>query len=89
VHDANEVLWKVGNNVSPQRDIAFVEGPLDVLDHASPAPQFGSKMGIDATRKWPEENHPREWPDEIKMSPDIIALVEKRWQEYGIPLKLK
>ena len=89
VHDANEVLWKVGNNVSPQRDVAFVEGPLDVLDHASPMPQFGSKMGIDATKKWPEENHPREWPDEIRMSPEVVALVEKRWQEYGIPLKLK
>jgi 4-hydroxy-3-polyprenylbenzoate decarboxylase len=89
VHDANEVLWKIGNNVSPQRDIVFVDGPLDALDHASPTPSFGSKMGIDATKKWPEEKHPREWPDEIKMSPKVIALVERRWQEYGIPLRLK
>ncbi len=89
VHDVDEVLWKVGNNVSPQRDITFVEGPLDVLDHASALPCFGSKMGIDATKKWPEENHPREWPDEIRMSPEIAALVERRWQEYGIPLRLK
>ncbi|MBM4086766.1 MAG: UbiD family decarboxylase, partial [Planctomycetes bacterium] len=83
VHDVNEVMWKVGNNVDPRRDVAFVDGPLDVLDHASPLPRAGSKMGIDATKKWPEEGHPREWPDEIEMSPDVKKLVDGRWREYG------
>ncbi|MBM4049208.1 MAG: menaquinone biosynthesis decarboxylase, partial [Planctomycetes bacterium] len=83
VHDVNEVMWKVGNNVDPRRDVAFVDGPLDVLDHASPLPRAGSKMGIDATKKWSEEGHPREWPDEIEMSPDVKKLVDGRWREYG------
>ena len=56
---------------------------LDVLDHASPLPRAGSKMGIDATKKWPEEGHTREWPDEIVMSDEIKALVDRRWREYG------
>ena len=86
VQDTNEVLWKVGNNVDPRRDTVFVEGPLDVLDHSAPLPQAGSKMGIDATKKWPEEGFTREWPEEIKMTPDIKELVDRRWGEYGISL---
>ena len=77
-------MWKVGNNVDPKRDITFVEGPLDVLDHASSLPNIGSKMGIDATKKWPDEGFNRPWPEEIKMSPEIKALVDKKWKEYGI-----
>jgi 4-hydroxy-3-polyprenylbenzoate decarboxylase len=84
VQNTDEVLWRVGNNVDPRRDIAIVDGPLDVLDHASPLPRAGSKIGIDATKKWPDEGHTREWPDDIKMSPDIVALVDKRWREYGL-----
>jgi len=83
VQDVEEVLWRVGNNVDPRRDIAIVDGPLDALDHASPLPRTGSKIGIDATKTWPEEGHTREWPDEIKMSREIIELVERRWSEYG------
>jgi 4-hydroxy-3-polyprenylbenzoate decarboxylase len=83
VQDVEEVLWRVGNNVDARRDITIVDGPVDVLDHASPLPRAGSKMGIDATKKWPEEGHSREWPDEIKMGPEIIELVERRWLEYG------
>ena len=86
VQDTNEVLWKVGNNVDPRRDTVFVEGPLDVLDHSAPLPQAGSKMGIDATKKWPEEGFTREWPEEIKMTPYIKDLVDGRWGEYGISL---
>ncbi len=83
VQNVDEVLWRVGNNVDPRRDITIVDGPLDVLDHASPLPRAGSKIGIDATKKWPDEGHTREWPDEIKMTDEIIELVERRWREYG------
>ncbi len=83
VQNVEEVLWRVGNNVDPRRDIMIVDGPLDVLDHASPLPRAGSKVGIDATKKRPDEGHTREWPDEIKMADDIIQLVERRWREYG------
>lgn len=84
VHDLSEVAWKVFNNIDPRRDVAIVEGPLDALDHASPTPFFGSKMGIDATVKGPVEGHPRPWPAEIVMSPEIKSLVERRWREYGL-----
>jgi 4-hydroxy-3-polyprenylbenzoate decarboxylase len=83
VQNPDEVLWRAGNNVDPRRDITIVDGPLDVLDHASPLARAGSKIGIDATRKGPDEGHMREWPDEIKMAEDIIRLVERRWSEYG------
>ncbi|GAB4336041.1 MAG: menaquinone biosynthesis decarboxylase [Candidatus Abyssubacteria bacterium] len=84
VQNVDEVLWRVGNNVDPRRDITIVDGPLDVLDHASPLPRAGSKIGIDATKKWPEEGHTREWPDEILMADEIIERVNRRWREYGI-----
>jgi 4-hydroxy-3-polyprenylbenzoate decarboxylase len=83
VQDVEEVLWRVGNNVDPRRDITIVDGPLDVLDHSSPLPRAGSKIGIDATKTWPDEGHTREWPDEIVMSPEIKELVDRRWREYG------
>ncbi|NLV21618.1 MAG: menaquinone biosynthesis decarboxylase [Syntrophomonadaceae bacterium] len=84
VQNVSEVMWKVFNNADPRRDTMIVEGPLDVLDHSAPLPLYGSKMGIDATRKWPEEGHTREWPEDIVMSPEIKALVTKKWSEYGI-----
>ena len=84
VQDTSEAAWKAFNNVDPARDILISEGPLDVLDHSSPRPIYGAKMGIDATKKWPEEGYQREWPDEIKMSDEIKKLVEQRWKEYGI-----
>jgi len=84
VQNVDEVLWRVGNNVDPRRDITFVDGPMDALEHASALPKIGSKMGIDATKKWPEEGFTREWPDDIKMSPEIVELVNKKWNTYGI-----
>lgn len=83
VQDVEEVLWRIGNNVDPRRDITIVDGPVDVLDHASPLPRAGSKIGIDATKKRADEGHTREWPDEIVMSPEIKDLVDRRWREYG------
>ncbi|HQA07459.1 MAG TPA: menaquinone biosynthesis decarboxylase [Syntrophomonadaceae bacterium] len=84
VQDVSEVMWKVFNNVDPRRDTMIVDGPLDVLDHSAPMALVGSKMGIDATRKWVSEGHPREWPKDIRMSPEIVELVNRKWSEYGL-----
>ena len=84
VQNPSEAAWKSFNNVDPARDLLIVEGPLDVLDHSSNRPVYGAKMGIDATKKWPEEGYQREWPEEIKMSEEIRKLVERRWKEYGL-----
>ncbi|KPJ57968.1 MAG: hypothetical protein AMS15_09430 [Planctomycetes bacterium DG_23] len=84
VHNLEEVLWRLGNNIDPKRDIEFVKGPVDALAHASPLPHIGSKMGIDATRKWKEEGFKRQWPEDIKMSEEIVKLVDERWAEYGL-----
>jgi 4-hydroxy-3-polyprenylbenzoate decarboxylase len=85
VQDLSEVAWRVTGNVDARRDLVIVDGPVDVLDHASSVPAYGGKLGIDATRKLPEEGYPREWPPDILMSPEIKSLVDRRWSEYGIP----
>ncbi|NLJ72090.1 MAG: menaquinone biosynthesis decarboxylase, partial [Syntrophomonadaceae bacterium] len=84
VENVSEVMWKVFNNVDPRRDTMIVEGPLEVLDHSAPRPLFGSKMGFDATRKWQSEGHPREWPKDIVMSPEMQNLVTEKWSKYGL-----
>jgi len=84
VHNLSEVLWVATNNIDPERDVTFVKGPIDVLDHASRAPGFGSKMGIDATKKLPEEGFTRNWPPVIAMSPDVKARVDALWNELGL-----
>lgn len=84
VHNPSEVWWRVFNNIDPRRDLVLVEGPLDVLDHSSPTPVYGSKMGLDATRKGPGEGHLREWPDDIVMDPAIKKLVDEKWESYGL-----
>jgi 4-hydroxy-3-polyprenylbenzoate decarboxylase len=84
VQDLSEVMWRIGNNVDPKRDTVIVEGPLDVLEHASDIPAYGGKIGIDATKKWPSEGFTRDWPDEIEMSEDIKKRVTERWKEYGL-----
>jgi 4-hydroxy-3-polyprenylbenzoate decarboxylase len=83
LRDSATVLWKLLNNVDPGRDLIFSQGPLDALDHSASYANFGGKMGIDATRKTREEGMGREWPEEIVMTPDVKALVERRWKEYG------
>ena len=72
-----------GQQHQPSQDIVIVEGPLDDLEVGSPTPKFGGKVGIDATRKGPLEGYHRGWPPDIEMSPDIKALVDSKWQEYG------
>ena len=84
IQDLSEVLWRLGNNVDPRRDTMIVEGPVDALEHASPVPHYGSKMGIDATRKWASEGFAREWPEDIVMPREIVELVTRRWKEYGL-----
>ncbi|MGH7474778.1 MAG: menaquinone biosynthesis decarboxylase [Longimicrobiales bacterium] len=84
VHNAAEVWWYALNNIDPERDIRFSMGPIDDLDHAARGPAFGSKMGIDGTRKLPEEGHGRPWPDVIRMDPAVVAKVDGVWKRLGI-----
>jgi len=84
VQDTAEVVWKALNNIDPERDIQFTLGPVDSLDHASRLPNFGSKMGVDATRKWPAEGFTRPWPDELRMDPRVKALVDGKWKKLGL-----
>jgi 4-hydroxy-3-polyprenylbenzoate decarboxylase len=88
VQDLADVTLKVLNHIDPERDIQFTLGPVDSLDHASRLANYGSKMGIDATRKWPTEGFTRPWPDEIVMDAKTKALVDSKWKaltkELGI-----
>lgn len=84
VHNLSEVLWRVTNNIDPARDVQIVKGPVDSLNHAAPLVGFGSKMGIDATRKWPSEGHTREWPDVVKMDASTAARVDAMWEKLGL-----
>ena len=84
VHDEQDVLFRMGANVDWRRDTVIVDGPCDVLDHAAPYCGTGAKIGIDATRKIPGEGVIRDWPEELKMSDEIIERVQRRWAEYGL-----
>ena len=87
VQNVGEVAWKALNNIDPQRDIEFVTGPVDSLDHASRLANFGSKMGVDATTKWPSEGFTRRWPNVIQMSPEVVSRVDELWKRAGLPQK--
>ena len=84
VQNVREVAWKALNHIDPERDIQFVLGPIDSLDHSSRLPNYGSKMGVDATRKWPEEGFARPWPDEIRMPEEVRARVAALWKKAGL-----
>jgi 4-hydroxy-3-polyprenylbenzoate decarboxylase len=84
VHDYREVVWKALCAIDPERDVQFMMGPMDTLDHAARMQDFGSKMGIDATRKWASEGFTRPWPDEILMDEKTKARVEGLWKSLGI-----
>ncbi len=84
VQNTSEVWWRVGNNVDPKRDVVIVEGPMDELDHSAPRPCFGGKMGIDATKKGPEDGHTRGWPDALSMDPATKARIDALWGELGL-----
>ncbi|MEE8193074.1 MAG: menaquinone biosynthesis decarboxylase [Gemmatimonadales bacterium] len=87
VQDPEEAWWVALNHIDPERDVRFTMGPIDVLDHASRAFTYGSKMGIDATTKWKEEGFDREWPERIEMDAETKARVDAMWGELGIRLK--
>jgi len=89
VQDIGEVTLKVLNHIDPERDIQFTLGPVDSLDHASRLPDYGSKMGVDATRKWAGEGFTRPWPDEILMDEKTKALVDRKWKLLAEELGLQ
>ncbi len=84
VRDPQEAWWVALNNIDPERDTRFTRGPIDVLDHSSRAFTYGSKMGIDATKKWKEEGFDRDWPDRIVMDAETKRRVDAMWRELGI-----
>ena len=84
VHDLAEVTWVVGNHIEPKRDVIFSDGPVDVLDHAAPMLGYGSKLGIDATRKWRSEGFEREWPGAIIMDEKTKNYIDSIWDKLGI-----
>src|SRR5256884_4416680 len=86
VRDPQEAWWVALNHIDPERDVRFTMGPIDVLDHSSRGFTFGSKMGIDATRKWKEEGFTREWPNRIVMDPDTKRRGDAMWKEVGVEL---
>ena len=86
VRDPDEAWWIALNNIDPERDVRFTMGPMDVLDHSSRAFTYGSKMGIDATRKWKEEGFDREWPELITMDAETKRRVDEMWDRLGIRL---
>jgi 4-hydroxy-3-polyprenylbenzoate decarboxylase len=83
--DWRDVVWALATRVDPERDLTILEHtPIDYLDFASPESGLGSKLGIDATNKWPPETK-REWGTKIRMSDEIIERVSARWADYGLP----
>ena len=84
VQDLGEVTLRATNNIDPERDIQFTLGPIDSLDHASRLPNFGSKMGIDATRKWSAEGFTRPWPPMIEMDRATKQRVDPIWKKLGL-----
>jgi 4-hydroxy-3-polyprenylbenzoate decarboxylase len=84
VQNVSEVAWKALNNIDPQRDIEFCLGPIDSLDHSSRMPNYGSKMGLDATTKWASEGFTRRWPNVITMPPEVVRRVDELWKRAGL-----
>ena len=83
--DWKDVMWAISTRMDPARDITLVEGtPIDYLDFASPESGLGSKIGLDATNKWPPETH-REWGRQIRMDDRVIETVTEKWPRLGLP----
>ncbi|UCH73745.1 MAG: UbiD family decarboxylase [Rhodospirillales bacterium] len=80
-----DVMWAISTRMDPARDITLVENtPIDYLDFASPESGLGSKIGLDATNKWPPETR-REWGRKIRMEESVIEKVSAMWPELGLP----
>jgi len=83
--DWKDVMWAIATRMDPARDLTLIEGtPIDYLDFASPEPSLGSKVGLDATNKWPPETR-REWGRKIEMDPDVVRSVTEKWATLGLP----
>tara|TARA_R110002012_G_scaffold95478_1_gene230770 strand:- start:7362 stop:8852 length:1491 start_codon:yes stop_codon:yes gene_type:complete len=83
-----DVIWAITTRMDPARDTVMVENtPIDYLDFASPVSGLGSKMGLDATNKWPGETD-REWGTPIVMDESVKTRVDERWETLGIGLEL-
>ena len=84
VRNVQEAWWVALNHIDPERDVRFSMGPIDVLDHSSRGFTYGSKMGLDATRKWPEEGFTRNWPKVIEMDDATKRRVDEIWSKLGL-----
>jgi 4-hydroxy-3-polyprenylbenzoate decarboxylase len=84
VAETREVAWYVLNNLAPERDVVTMPGPVDDLDHGSYSIAYGTKIGIDATRKGPAEGYTRQWPPDMLMDGETRRLVSERWSAYGL-----
>ena len=84
VQDLSDVLWRLGNDIDTKRDVIFFEGPVDALDHAASNAHLGSKIGIDVTKKWPEEGFHRQWPEVIRMDPKTKEKIDRLWPKLGL-----
>ncbi len=82
--DWKDVMWAVSTRMDPARDITVIENtPIDYLDFASPVSGLGSKIGLDATNKWPGETT-REWGREIAMDEEVVKKVDEMWGRLGL-----
>ena len=88
VHDLSEVLYRVGLQADPERDFELSHGPVDQLSISNPVPNLGAKVGIDATRKRPEDGFPRPWPEEIRSDPAAVAAAERTMQDDPVLARL-
>jgi 4-hydroxy-3-polyprenylbenzoate decarboxylase len=88
VHDLSEVLYRVGLQADPGRDFEVSQGPVDQLSISNPVPNLGHKVGIDATRKRPEDGFPREWPTEIRSDPAAVRAAEQVLREDPVLARL-
>src|ERR1700733_1946868 len=84
VQNVGEVAWRLLANLDPKRDVAFVEGPIDQLDHGANQALYGGKMSIDGTRKWAEEGYKREWPEVCRVDAETKRRVDERWSALGL-----
>jgi 4-hydroxy-3-polyprenylbenzoate decarboxylase len=89
IQNSREVVWKALCAIDPERDVQFVVGPVDTLDHAARLQDFGSKMGVDATRKWAGEGYAGRWPDEIRMDDATKSRINELWARLGLDGRAK
>ena len=86
IHD-EQTVWRTAlSHAHPGRDTFLADGPGHMEDHAAPQRGLGSHLGIDGTRKLPEEQHPRPWPDALAACPETAARVRRRWADFSLPV---